>query len=142
MDITLVGAQTHGKFCTGWLFRGPDFYKETADESREKGVDPDEGKRYTENWALYLMYARFADKDGVTRCMPDGLTPDYAVKDNPKNPCPLGDPQEDMLARALALCGYPTPAPAAHSQALSKADDTPVLQDYDRPGFGVYLKLP
>lgn len=142
MDITLVGAQTHGKFCTGWLFRGPDFYKETADESREKGVDPDEGKRYTENWALYLMYARFADKDGVTRCMPDGLTPDYAVKDNPKNPCPLGDPQEDMLARALALCGYPAPAPAAHSLESTGADDAPVLQDYDRPGFGVYLKLP
>ena len=137
MEITLVGTRTYGKFCTGWIMRAPDFYEGNAKQLKEKGVDVDEGKRYTDNWAIYLMCARFADKNGKTRCMPNGMAPDYEVKDNPQDGFALGDPQETMLARTLALCGYK--APAAQSLGRTGAQEAPALLDYHRPGFGVYL---
>ena len=142
MDITLVGSQTSGKYCTGLIMQGPDFFEDSAKTLKEKGIDAKEGKQYTDNWAIYLMCSRFADKNGETRCMPDGLTPDYAVNDRPWDGYALGDPQETMLARALALCGYRTPAPAERGQEPSDAAMAPILLDYDDPGFGIYLKLP
>ena len=140
LDVTLVGAKTHGKFCSGLIMQGPEFYQSTAKQLKEKGVDPGEGQRYTDNWGIYVMTSRFADKNGETRCMPNGLTPDYAVADNPQDGFALGDPQETMLARALALCGYPSAAP--RSLAPSGPKVAPILLEYERPGFGVYLQCP
>ena len=139
MDVTLVGARTHGKFCSGWIMQGPDFYDKEAKSLKEKGIDPDEGKRYMDNWAIYLMIGRFADKNGETRCMPNGLKPDYEVSDNPWDGIPLGDPQEVMLARTLALCGYQTAAPTARRLAHAEAEKSPALIDYHEPGFGIFI---
>lgn len=104
LDVTLVGEQSHGKYCSGWMMQATDFYKEYADQLSDQMVQ--EGPKYTQNWGLYVMVSRFADKNGQTRCMPSGLTPDYAVQDAPDEGYQLGDPQETMLAKALALCGY------------------------------------
>ena len=119
--------------------QGPDFYDKEAKSLKEKGIDPDEGKRYMDNWAIYLMIGRFADKNGETRCMPNGLKPDYEVSDNPWDRIPLGDPQEVMLARTLALCGYQAAAPTAHRLAHAEAEKSPALIDYHEPGFGIFI---
>ena len=140
LDVTLVGAKTHGKFCSGLILQAPEYFKSAAKQLKEKGVDPDEGQRYTDNWGIYVMTSRFADKNGETRCMPDGLTPDYAVADNPQDGFALGDPQETMLARTLALCGYPSAAPRSLTPSAPKV--APILLEYERPGFGVYLQHP
>ena len=140
LDITLVGAKTHGKYCSGLIMQGPEFYKSAAKQLREKGIDPDEGQRYTDNWGIYVMCSRFADKNGETRCMPDGLTPDFAVADNPQDGFALGDPQETMLARALSLCGYMSASPRSLTTSAPKV--APILLEDKRPGFGVYLQCP
>jgi len=100
MDITLAGEQSHGKYCAGIIVDGPTWYGWTRDDLGESEYK--NGVKYTDNWAIYVMYSRYADKDGVTRCMPDGLTPDVAVTDNPLDGVPLGDPSETMLAAVLA----------------------------------------
>ena len=140
LDVTLVGERTYGKFCSGLVMQGPDFYTSASKQLKEMGIDVEEGLRYTDNWGIYVMCSRFADKNGETRCMPDGLAPDYAVADNPLDGFALGDPQETMLARTLALCGYPSATLRSLASATAKA--APVLLEYERPGFGVYLQDP
>ena len=141
MDITLVGQQTHGKFCSGFLMEGPEFYDDYADQLDEDLVK--KGKQYTDNWGLYVMVSRFADKDGVTRCMPDGLAPDVKVSDSPVDGCQLGDPQESMLAEALKLCGYISKTPAARKMAAEPLPFEPLPGiDPFRPEFGLRIILP
>lgn len=122
LDITLVGGQTHGKYCSGLMIRAEDWYGNHADDLGEsaRGID------FVKGWGIYVMYSRFADKDGVTRCMPDGLAPDYVVADDPRDGFALGDPGETMLAATLALAGYTHPAPSARSRS---AAPVPVLEE-------------
>ena len=138
MDITLVGEQTHGKYCAGWMIQAAEFYDEYADQL---GKDfSEEGRKYTSGWGIYVMYSRFADKNGVTRCMPDGLAPDYAMEDDPLDGFELGDPRETMLAETLSLCGYKATATSARRTArpvaLEKVDTEPL-----RPNFGMRIAL-
>ena len=58
---------------------------------------------YVDNWGIYVMYSRYADCNGVTLSMPDGIAPDYDGEDDPLDGCALGDPRETMLAFALGL---------------------------------------
>lgn len=140
MDVTLVGTKTHGKYCSGILLKAEKFYIDYADQL---GADfAEEGGQYTRNWGLYVMLSRFADKDGKTRCMPDGLAPDHEIEDDPLDGFDLGDPDETMLAGTLSLCGYNNPSPAARRSArpapvLEKVDAEPV-----RPTFGRRIILP
>ena len=139
-DITLVGEQTHGKYCSGLMMEGPDFYDDYADQLSADVVK--KGKKYTDNWGLYVMYSRFADKNGETRCMPDGLTPDVEVGDDPWDLCQLGDPQETMLAKALELAGYVAKAPAAR-KAVRERISPERIEGFDsfHPEFGMRIKL-
>ena len=107
LNITILGNQTRGKFCSGLMIRADEWYEKNAKELGDKA----KGKDYVSGWGLYVMYSRYADRDGVTRCMPDGLVPDYVVRDNPSDGHQLGDPQETMLAAALALAGGSKPDP-------------------------------
>jgi carboxyl-terminal processing protease len=130
LDIVLIGGRTHGKFCSGLMVRATDWYKEYADQL---GADA-QGKDYVAGWGLYVMYSRFADRDGVTRCMPNGLTPDYPVTDDPADGFQLGDPQESMLAVALELAGYGSPAPApARRSRNSLPEEIPL----EHPAFRI-----
>ena len=141
MDITLIGQQTHGKYCSGIMMEGPEFYDDYADQLGEELTE--KGKRYTDNWGLYVMISRFADKDGQTRCMPDGLVPDVEVKDRPQDGRQLGDPQEVMLAEALKLCGYTAKSPAARRTAAEPLPFEPLPGiDPVRPEFGMRILLP
>ena len=101
MDVILIGTKTSGKFCAGVLLDAEEWYAEVKDELG-KG-EYEKALPYVENWGLYVMYSRYADCNGRTLSMPDGIDPDVEVDDNPTDGFPLGDPRETMLAKALSL---------------------------------------
>ena len=147
MDVTLVGEQSHGKYCSGLMLDAlTEFYENESYISfltKEYGNDfVTEGKTYAKNWGIYVMYSRFADKDGVTRCMPDGLKPDVEVADLPYESYPLGDPREAMLATTLKLCGYKIRT-AAEQRSFSPGHFGPRIQTEPvRADFGRFIVLP
>lgn len=101
MDVILVGERTGGKFCAGYLLEAEGWYdgvKTSLGEEEYQKALP-----YVKNWGIYVMYARYADRDGVTLSMPNGIAADYEVEDQPLEGVALGDPKESMLAAALAL---------------------------------------
>ena len=101
MDVILIGGQTSGKYCAGYLIGAPAWY-----DSVRKSLGEEEYTRalpYVDNWGIYVMYSRYADCHGVTLSMPDGIAPDVGAEDDPKDGFALGDPQETMLAAALSL---------------------------------------
>ena len=108
VPTTIVGRQTQGKFCSGLLRRATDWYESNAEQLGSLAA----GKEYVGGWGIYVMFSRFADRNGVTRCMPNGLEPDYTVRDNPFDGYGLGDPRETMLAATLSLIDGASPAPA------------------------------
>ena len=122
MPVTLVGARTRGKYCSGLPLAAPDFYEDYAEQLGSRRSE--EGKRYTQNRGIYVMYSRFADKNGVTLCMPDGLAPDVAAEDNPLDGYALGDPSESMLSAALAACGH-APATRRRSAGAPRLERVP-----------------
>ena len=101
MDVILIGKKTSGKFCAGILLNAEDWYAEVKN-ALGKG-EYEKALPYVENWGLYVMYSRYADCNGRTLSMPDGIDPDVEVDDNPGDGFPLGDPRETMLATALSL---------------------------------------
>lgn len=101
MDVILLGNRTSGKYCAGVMLEASSWYAGVKDDLEEGEYE--KAKPYVDNWGLYVMYARYADRDGVTLSMPDGIAPDYEVNDNPLDGYPLGDPRETMLAAALEL---------------------------------------
>ncbi len=134
MDVTIVGEQSHGKFCSGVILKASEWY-----ETYKEVLTPSDykyGVSKTEDWGIYVMIGRYADKDGNTLSMPSGLTPDIEVSDEPSDGYQLGDPRETMLRKALTLAGYDfsdVPATSAMS-GLSVKVEKP-----QRPGFGVFL---
>ena len=101
MDVILIGEQTSGKYCAGYLLGGPAWYDSVKNSLGEEEYA--EALPYVDNWGIYVMYARYADCNGVTLSMPDGIAPDIEAKDRPEDGFALGDPSETMLAAALAL---------------------------------------
>jgi C-terminal processing protease CtpA/Prc len=101
MDVILVGGRTSGKYCAGYLMEAKDWY-----DSVKKSLGDSEYERalpYVDNWGIYVMYSRYADCNGVTLSMPDGIAPDIPAEDDPMDGFALGDPEETMLAVALRL---------------------------------------
>ena len=130
MDVLLVGERTYGKFCGGFLIQAEDFFGALSDED---SIDAEEGLEKLAGWGMYVIASRYADKDGVTLSMPDGIPTDYEVKDNPREAIPLGDPSETMLAKVLALSS------GRETKASWTAPDLLPAQPVHRPGFGVLL---
>lgn len=144
VDITTIGEQSHGKFCAGIIMSGAmwyEMYRPYIYESEyQKGV------ANAGNWGLYVMYGRYADKNGVTLSMPSGLTPDYAVRDNPLDGYQLGDTQETLLKQALTLAGYDYGTSSAKALASCEASSAKALAScgaaLERPhnqGWGVFV---
>ena len=100
LDIVLAGERSHGKYCAGIIVDGPTWYSWNRNAFGEKTLEA--ALRKSENWGIYVMISRFADKNGETLCMPDGLEPSINVSDNPLDGYQLGDPEETMLAAVLA----------------------------------------
>lgn len=114
MDIEIIGEQSYGKYCSGMILSGPDwfdFYKSelTGEKPEGMGMSLEEfnkGKEDADNWGIYVMLSRYADKNGDTPCMPDGFVPKVQVQDVPYDGYQLGDPEETMLSIALRRAGY------------------------------------
>ena len=94
-----------------------------------KNFDYDDACTTLATWGQYVITSRYADCNGRTLSMPDGIPVDMAGDDRPMDGFELGDPAETLLATAL---GAVKSAPAG--TALQ-----PVEQPLRRPGFGVLL---
>ena len=139
MDVKLVGSDTYGKFCGGYLIQADNWYK-AVEESAKSTIDTAAGIQYTSGWGLYVIASRYADCNGVTRSMPNGIPADYPATDTPEDGVQLGDPSESMLAAVLALAGGDLPSaapisPAAVTRAALREGALP----YHRPGDGALV---
>lgn len=93
MDVSLVGEQTYGKYCAGYLLAPSDFYNKRYDYS------------LITDWGIYVMVSKFADKNGNNAAIPAGIVPDIEIEDDPLDGCQLGDEDETMLKAALTSSG-------------------------------------
>ena len=93
MDITLIGNQTYGKYCAGYMLPPDYVYDKEAMYSRIK------------KWGIYVMISKFADKNGKNAAQPDGIPVDIEAEDNPFDGYQLGDENETMLKVALGAAG-------------------------------------
>ena len=132
MDVILVGTQTYGKFCGGYLFKGEDFFDRIAGEKTD--IDCAAGKKATTGWGIYVIASRYADCNGVTRSMPSGIPVDIEALDNARDGHELGDPEESMLAAVLSLIRGEGPTRAA-SLRTSGPEEVP----FHKPGDFVML---
>ena len=140
MDVTVIGKQTHGKFCGGLPIEAKTWFDAVKDQLDE-GVY-DKAQPYIDNWGIYVMYSRYADCNGVTLSMPDGIVPDVALDDDPLDGYLLGDPHETMLAAALARITTGSSlasAPQARTRTLAPDLEMPDTDALHRPGFGILV---
>ena len=93
VDLTVIGEQTYGKYCAGYILGPGDFYNSKYDYSLIK------------DWGIYVMISKFADKNGNNAAIPDGIAPKIAAEDDPFDGCQLGDVNETMLKAALTAAG-------------------------------------
>lgn len=118
MNIELIGQQSHGKYCTGWMLSAEDAY--------------DKVPQAIKNWGIYVMVSIYKNANDETPCMPDGLKPDTKVEDNPFEPYQLGDENEAMLRAALEKAGKEYPASRAGRI------ETPKMNIVDTPKKAVF----
>lgn len=99
MDITLIGEQTYGKYCAGFMLSPEDLY------GKNSSYD------YTEitKWGMYVMVSMFADKNGKNAAQPDGIPVNIKEEDDVQDGCQLGDENETMLKAALTAAGKTYP---------------------------------
>ena len=134
MDVILIGEKTAGKYCAGYLIDASAWYASV----RKNLGESEYGKAlpYVDNWGIYVMYSRYADCNGVTRSMPDGIAPDVEAEDRPQDGFALGDPQEPMLAAALGLIEGRTRSAA---EAVSGPRLTPVSGGFSPRATGFLI---
>lgn len=101
MPVTVIGEQTSGKYCAGFMMDAEEWYDSI--QNQLSAFDYAEAKQLVKNWGMYIMYSRYADCNGVTLSMPDGITPSVVAYDDPLDGYDLGDPAETMLSVALGL---------------------------------------
>lgn len=118
MDIDLIGQQSHGKYCTGWMLSAEDAYERVPQAIK--------------NWGIYVMVSIYKNAKDETPCMPDGLKPETKVEDNPFEPYQLGDENEAMLRVALEKAGKEYPASRAGRI------ETPKMNIVDTPKKAVF----
>lgn len=127
MDVQLIGSQTHGKYCTGWMMAAKEAYK----------LCP----KAIEDWGIYVMVSIYQNADGETPCMPDGMVPDVEVEDVPLLPYRLGDVDEPLLRAALTAAGRTyDDAPAVQTRGLGTQFGR--MPDMRKPVFGRRILLP
>jgi hypothetical protein len=124
MDIEVIGTRTHGKYCTGIMWSGEEWYQGVEDNYKENGMNfakevPEyaDWKKYMNNWGIYIMISMYADKDGKNPCMPSGIKPDVEAVDMIEEIYPLGDEREAMLHLALQRAGKTDLEPRPESRS-------------------------
>ena len=123
MNIEIIGEQTHGKYCTGWILSATDWFEGNKDFFKA-GADYEEYQKwetYAKNWGIYVMVSRYADKNGNCPCMPNGFNPDIEVIDRFYEPYDLGDDREALLRKALTKAGYTNFTPIEDNKGTSRA---------------------
>ena len=101
MDVVLVGDQTAGKFCGGFILDAKSWYEALKEESDNSDINFTSALKYCGDWGIYVMVSRYTDRDGITLSMPSGIAPDYAIGDSPVDGYALGDPRETILSFVL-----------------------------------------
>lgn len=99
MPITVIGEQSHGKYCTGIPLSSTELY-EMMEERVPNAI---------KNWGIYVMISIYMNSENETPCMPNGLTPDIKATDDPMQPVQLGDENEALLRVALEKKGNNIP---------------------------------
>jgi hypothetical protein len=131
MDVRLVGTQTYGKFCGGYLTTAESWYERLKKEKTD--IDFTEAHQYTQTVGLYVIASRYSDCNGITLSMPDGIPVDYEAYDNPSDGFELGDPAESMLSVALGqIDGNPV-------AVTTKSDAERMVVPFEKPGSGALL---
>ena len=94
MDVIQIGEATRGKYFGGLLL-SPKVY-----DSRRNAWIAD---KEIENWLLYLMVYRYANKTGDTS-FSGGLIPDFLIKEDYNYMLlPLGDERDPLFGKAIEL---------------------------------------
>ncbi|MBQ8521108.1 MAG: hypothetical protein IJ456_06995 [Bacteroides sp.] len=159
MDIEIIGEQTHGKYCTGWILSATDWYQDVEDTyaqlSKEQPTkygtfaeefpEYEKWETYAKNWGIYVMISRYADKNGDCPCMPNGFTPNVEVKDLCYEPYDLGDDREALLRKALTKAGYtnftPIEGEGVASRSAVRMSGRPIKQVSRNPLDGKRILL-
>lgn len=132
LPVTLIGEQSHGKFCTGILYGAQDWYDDFKDQLSANWYGH---KKDVEGWGLYVMIGRYADCNGKCPAMPDGLKPNYPAEDAPDLGYDFGDERDPMLRQALILAGR-----TDLKTASTRAPEAPSLEkmplQLEKPSFG------
>ena len=132
LNITLIGAQSHGKFCTGIMYGAEEWYD---DYKADMNTSLYSYKKDVSNWGLYVMIGRYGDCNGNCPAMPDGLKPVYEAKDRPDLGYAFGDEQDPMLRQALILAGR-TDLKAASTRAAEAPAPDRLPRQIVKPAFG------
>lgn len=144
IDVTLVGEKTSGKYCGGIIIQAKEWYDSVKDKMDAEMYN--QGIKLASTWGIYVMISRYADKDGKTLSMPDGITPDYELSDVPMDGHQLGDPKETMLAFVLGLISGQSPTVPTKSAIQAIPVDMPewsgsIILPEDLPSFNNELTL-
>jgi C-terminal processing protease CtpA/Prc len=125
MNVELIGEQSHGKYCTGFMLGTSDVYEKVP--------------AAIENWGIYVMVSIYKNANNETPCMPDGLTPDVAASDDPFVMTQLGDVNEAMLKTALTQAGKTYPAEQNSRSMNLRMKEMPMQR---KANFGKRILLP
>ncbi|MCQ2167730.1 MAG: S41 family peptidase [Bacteroidales bacterium] len=142
MDIQIIGEPksegsvfcSHGKFCTGGMYGAEDFVKHNEESYGTKYA---EALKYVRNWGLYMMFARYTDKNGDCPVMPEGFQWNVKSVDTPDDGIQLGDENEVMLKSALACAAGNEGTKAA--EPLSEGLMQPLERQIEKPSFGLRI---
>jgi len=95
MDVIQIGEPTHGKWYGGGLI-SPMVY----DDRKKEWITDKE----IENWMMYLMIYRYADRDGNTSFSGNTLVPDIYAGEKYTYLLPqLGDERDPLFGKAVEL---------------------------------------
>lgn len=130
MDVVLIGRRTYGKYCAGILLAPDQFYSSRYDYS------------LIQDWGMYVMISKFADRNGRNASIPDGIPVDVHADDNPFDGYQLGDENETMLRAALQAAGKTYPKSASVTRSYSEAIDLTPLDHGAPRGALIRTDLP
>lgn len=126
MEVELIGANSHGKYCTGQMLAPENVYKESIDIIKD--------------WGIYVMLSIYQNAEGKTPCMPNGLTPDKEAAEGLLLK-EWGDENDPLLRAALESAGKVYDVqPAASGRATVAA--TLVSDIRHNATFGKRIGLP
>ncbi len=101
MEVVLIGERTYGKYAAS-----APLQKEIK-KNGEWVVDPE-----LKNWVMMPIIYTYANSEGVTD-FKDGFAPTFVIEEDIiRNPVPLGDVSEPLLAKAITEITGITPAPS------------------------------